>query len=215
MSDPDQHVRDLAADGGPTAWFDRLYVEAAAGAAVVPWDRGAPHPLLTQWLSESGLDPHGRLALVVGCGLGEDAELLSRLGFAATAFDVSPAAIRAARERFPASTVHYRVADLLAPPAAWHRGFDLVVESMTVQSMPVAVRTAAIEHVRDFVAPGGTLLVMAFARLDTEPGQGPPWGVSREELDSFAQDGLQAVDVERPSQTPDLLRWRAQFRRSP
>lgn len=214
VTDPDQHARDLAANGGPTAWFDQLYVEAAAGAAVVPWDRGAPHPVLIAWLAELDLDPRGRRALVVGCGLGEDAELLSRLGFATTAFDVSPGAVRAAGERFPASTVDYRVADLLDPPAAWHRGFDLVVESMTVQSMPVSVRWTAIAHVRELVAPGGTLLVIAFGRLDAEPGEGPPWGVSQDELGSFAQDGLQALDVRGPHETPDVLRWRARFRRS-
>src|SRR5438477_8674141 len=101
VTDPDQHTRELAADGGPTAWFDRLYQEAAAGTAVVPWDRGAPHPLLAPWLDELDLDPRGRQALTVGCGLGADAELLATLGFETTAFDVSPTAIRTARERFP------------------------------------------------------------------------------------------------------------------
>jgi 2-polyprenyl-3-methyl-5-hydroxy-6-metoxy-1,4-benzoquinol methylase len=78
-----------------TAWFERLY---AAGGGV-PWDRGAPHPLLADWAR--GRSFAGGRALVVGCGLGEDAELVARLGFVTTAFDVSPTAIERARERFP------------------------------------------------------------------------------------------------------------------
>src|SRR5215472_10485502 len=55
-------------------------------------------------------------ALVVGCGLGDDAEELARLGMQVVAFDVASAAVESARRRFPASTVRYEVADLLAPP---------------------------------------------------------------------------------------------------
>jgi protein-L-isoaspartate O-methyltransferase len=41
----------------------------------------------------------GKRALVVGCGLGYDAEFLARLGYAVTGFDVAPTAIeRAVRE---------------------------------------------------------------------------------------------------------------------
>ncbi|MFC4943625.1 class I SAM-dependent methyltransferase [Pseudonocardia sp. GCM10023141] len=213
MTDPDQHTRDLAAGGGPTAWFDRLYTEAAAGTAVVPWDRGTPHPLLEPWLVELELDQRDRRALTIGCGFGEDAELLARHGFATTAFDVAPTAVEGARRRFPGSTVDYRVADLLSPPPEWRHGFDLVVEIMTVQAMPVSVRAAAIAHVRDLVAPGGTLLVIALARLVPDPGIGPPWGLAHDELNAFARDGLAAVAIRGPQEAPGVLRWRAQFHR--
>jgi SAM-dependent methyltransferase len=52
----------------------------------------------------------GRRALVVGCGLGADAEYLAGLGFATTGFDISEAAIRIAQQRHPGSPVHYLVA---------------------------------------------------------------------------------------------------------
>ena len=35
--------------GDPTGWFEQLYAQAAAGQAVVPWDRGEPNPLLVEW----------------------------------------------------------------------------------------------------------------------------------------------------------------------
>lgn len=187
----------------PTGWFERLYVAADAGDAVVPWDRGGPHPLIVQWAQAR--KPSGRTALVVGAGLGFDAEYIASLGFDTTAFDVSATAVRRAQER--GSPVRYRTADLLDPPAEWRGAFDLVVESLTVQSMPVGVRPAAIRNVAGMVAPGGTLLVIAFAGEEPEAYEGPPWPLSRDDIEAFGQE-LEPVAVEQQAQ-----RWRVEFRR--
>ena len=61
-------------------------------------------------------DGAGRRAVVVGAGLGADAEHLVQHGWRTVAFDVSPAAVRLARQRHPDSQVAYQVADLLALP---------------------------------------------------------------------------------------------------
>jgi len=66
------------AEGSPTAWFDRLYRGAVAGAVSMPWDRDAPSPPLAAWAPERVRA--GDRAAVVGCGLGADAEFLARLG---------------------------------------------------------------------------------------------------------------------------------------
>ena len=50
-------------------------------------------------------------ALIIGCGLGDDAEALAKLGFEVTAFDISTSAIAWCQQRFPDSTVNYLVAD--------------------------------------------------------------------------------------------------------
>ncbi len=44
-------------------------------------------------------------AVVIGCGLGADAEYVASLGFDTTSFDISGTAIRLARQRFPGSAV--------------------------------------------------------------------------------------------------------------
>lgn len=72
-------------------------------------------------------------AVVVGCGLGADAEYLAVLDSETVAFDVSATAVDPSRQGWPASTVRYLAADLIAPPLEWREAFDLVVEVITVQ----------------------------------------------------------------------------------
>jgi len=220
--DPDERTRMLAAEslatGHPTAWFELLYVAAESGEATLPWDRGTPHPLFSEWANDhlgtgGGSSPGN--ALIVGSGLGEDAEFIATFGFDTMAFDVSESAIGAARRRFPESTVRYLTADLLDPPPNWQRAFDLVVEIFTVQALPEPYRRRAIRNVAGLVASGGTLLVIAAARNEDDAVNGPPWPLTRSEIDTFASDGLEPreiEDVRMPAQ-PDVRRWRATFHR--
>jgi SAM-dependent methyltransferase len=211
----DEHYRRLSAAslaaGDATGWFEKLYAQAEDGAAQVPWDRPTP----STNLSAAGLPPGaGRRALVVGCGLGRDAEYLAGLGYATTAFDIAATAVRVARERHPDSPVDYRVADLLDPPAAWRRAFDLVLESNNVQALPPPLRQRAIAAPATFVAGSGTLLVLAAAAAEGD-GDGPPWPLTRAEIDAFATDGLRQVSAEEIPAPDDPLtvRWRAVYTR--
>ena len=215
--DPHEQSRRLASESlagdDPTGWFERLYVAAEDGAAVVPWGRGAPNPLLAEWAEARAITGRGRRALVVGSGLGDDAEYVAGLGFDTVAFDIAATAVRIARRRFPASEVDYRVADLLEPPREWGEAFDLVVESITVQALPPDLHPAATARVTEMVAPGGTLLVISGGRDDRDgPVEGPPWPLTRAELDAFARGDLRPVRVEALG-APGERRWRAEFRR--
>ncbi|WP_309234384.1 class I SAM-dependent methyltransferase [Nocardia sp. XZ_19_385] len=220
MSNPDDaDATRLASEalrrGDPTGWFEQLYAEAAAGSAIVPWDAAAPNPLLVEWVSRRPPAHADQRALVIGCGLGRDAEYIAAQGFRTTAFDISETALATARARFPESTVDYVVADLRSPPEPWVGAFDLVVEAITVQSMPLSVRDQAIVQVSSLVAPGGTLLVISGIRAEGEDVDGPPWPLTRSEIDAFATNGLKPALVEelpRPDK-PNAFRWRAEFQR--
>ncbi len=213
----EEDTRRLAAAslaaGDATGWFEKLYAEAETGAAAVPWDRPQATPLLVDWAIAGGLDGVCRSALVVGCGLGRDAEFVAGLGFATTAFDISETAVRVARDRHPGSAVTYVVADLLDPPPSWLRGFDLVVESNTVQALPRDLRDRAIAAVGALVAPGGTLLVLGAVGSPGD-GDGPPWPLTREEVEAFAAGGPPLASLEQVPAVDDpaVLRWRAVFR---
>jgi len=219
-------ARTLAAEaagaGDETGWFERLYAEAEAGSAVVPWADGEVNPHLAEWAASAGqdggrADGSGKRALVVGCGLGYDAEYLAGLGYAVTGFDVAPTAIERAIRENPGTAVEYAVADLLRLPAAWAGAFDLVVEIYTVQPLLGQVRERAIAALHGPVAPGGTLLVIARATTEENPERDPammPWALTRRELD-LAGGPLRSVSVEQfmDDEDPPKLRWRAEFRR--
>jgi SAM-dependent methyltransferase len=224
MTTPDEFARRLAAQAvaadDPTGWFERVYAAAEAGQTQVPWDRGAPNWLLVDWARAAGLAGAGlagarRSAVVVGCGLGEDAEFVAGLGFDTTAFDISPTALRAAKRRYPDSPVRYGPGDMLNLPGDWLAAFDLVVESLTLQALSDPPRASAIASVGRLVGPAGTLIVIARAREPGDPDEGPPWALTRAEIDALAGPGLVPVRIEdlRDPGPPAARRWRAEFRR--
>lgn len=179
---------------------------------MVPWDAPTPNPLIVDALGHAP-DASARSALVVGCGLGRDSEHVASLGYRTTGFDVSPTAIAAARRRFPESVVDYVVADVLDLPPQWSGSFDLVVESITVQSMPLSVRDTAIAAIARTVAPGGRLLVVSGVRAEGVDVDGPPWPLTATEIESFGAQGLRQESIEQVerSDIPGSRRWCAWF----
>lgn len=215
------HARELSAAanerGEPLSWFEDIYAEAARdGLEVLPWAGLRPNLNLVEWLDREQVDGSGLRALVVGCGLGDDAEELSRRGFQTTAFDLSPTAVSLAKQRFPETRVDYRTANLLEPPANWRRGFDFVFEAYTLQAMPQELRSDALGSVASLVAPGGRLLVIARAREEDETSEGVPFPLSRGDLNRIVEAGLAEVRLEDcmdEYKDPPVRRFRALYRR--
>jgi SAM-dependent methyltransferase len=211
-------VRQLAQQSwdqnDPTGWFETLYANAQGDPAAIPWADLAPNPNLVQWLQQSPR-PAGTRALIVGCGLGDDAELLTELGWTVTAFDVSSSAIAWCQSRFDRSDTTYQIADLLDLPADWQAQFDFVVEAYTLQALPAEVRAQAIPCVAACVAPGGTLLVIARGRDEADPVGLLPFPLTRSELQAFCQSGLTLAQFEDyiEPETPPARRFRVEYRR--
>ncbi|MDE2362506.1 MAG: class I SAM-dependent methyltransferase [Hyphomicrobiales bacterium] len=210
----DPHKRQGGAEADPFRrhWFEDVYNLAGEDAACVPWANLEPHPLLADWLAQH--DIASRRALDVGCGLGDNAEALAARGAATTAFDLSPKAIDWAKKRFPASSATYLAADLFAAPAQWRQHFDLVHECYTLQALPASLLPQAAAALASFVAPDGRLLVIARARPNAAAPAGPPWPLSRENIEALATGGLTLVSVEEIEPAGEPLHWRALYRRA-
>jgi SAM-dependent methyltransferase len=176
-----------------TDWFDRLYREAAGDPARVPWAAQAVCPIVADYLSDH---PGPGRAVVVGCGIGDDAEAVAAAGYDTLGFDVSPEAIAWCERRYPDSAVIYRVADLFSLPDEWAGRFDLVVEVRTVQSLPPGRQGQVMDAVAGLVAPGGRLLLVALARAEGVVPHGPPWAITRRELERMGSTGLEEVSME-------------------
>jgi 2-polyprenyl-3-methyl-5-hydroxy-6-metoxy-1,4-benzoquinol methylase len=182
--------------GDFSGFFDTVYATANGNAQSIPWADLQPHPLALSWLEAHNIEGTGKRALVVGCGLGDDAEELARRGFQVTAFDVSPNAIAWCKERFPTSSVEYQGADLFATPEQWRQAFDFVLEIYTVQALPIARRSQAIASIASFVAPAGQLLIVCRARDPQDDPGTMPWPLTRAELAEFEQAGLRETTLE-------------------
>lgn len=211
--------RKLAQDaidaGTPLAWFETLYREAEDNEAVIPWADMVANPNLADWFAQSDSIVQLNNSLVIGCGLGDDAEFIRQCGLEVTAFDLSRTAIEWCRKRFPNSTVDYLVADLLESADAWRRRFDLVVEIYTLQVLPAKLREDAISRIAECVRPGGTLLVIARGRDEAEDPGAMPWPLLRRELEHFVRCGLTEVRFEDyvDREDPPVRRFRVEYHR--
>jgi SAM-dependent methyltransferase len=179
-----------------TGWFETLYSEAQGNLDAIPWaDRGVNH-WLPDWINSSQLNCQNLRVLVVGCGLGDDAEYLAGLGAKVTAFDLSQTAIDWCQQRFPNSQVNYQAVDLFTAPAEWKLGFDLVIEIYTIQALPANIRPQAIDSIGSFVAPMGKLLVVCRGRNPEDACDNLPFPLTHAELDRFTNSGLVEASFE-------------------
>lgn len=211
-----QLAQDYVAKGDALGWFEVLYSEAQADPRCVPWADLEPNPHLVAWLSQRTTPAEGRAALVVGCGLGDDAEFLRERGYRVVAFDISVTAVGWCRSRFPQSAVDYVAADLLQPKPAWNGAFDFVFEAYTLQVLPRPLRQSAMQRAAEFLKPGGTLLVVCRGREPDGPEGQMPWPLLREELSEFERCGLALEGFEEfwdQREDPPVWRFRASYTR--
>lgn len=208
-----QLAAEFLARADAKGWFEALYAEAGSNFAAVPWADLAPNPNLVDWSTKQNLVGAGKTALVIGCGYGDDAEFLADIGFQVVAFDISPTAITACKQRFLNSSVSYQVADMFNPPENWVQSYNFVLESYTLQVLPPELRVVAIEKISRFVAPLGELLVIARGREATDSLGAMPYLLTKLELDQFEAYGLSCSSFEDylDGETLSVRRFRALY----
>ncbi len=215
----DENVRKIIQSyydrGDPVGWFDALYEWAGGDASKVPWGDRRPNKNLVDWVSREQIRGNCRSAVVVGCGLGDDADFLAKYGFNVTAFDISAKAIEWAGRRFTSKRVRFVVADLLHLPPEWVGRFDFVFEAYTIQPLPNSLRAAAIAGVASLVKPGGELLLITRGRDDHDPAPELPWPLTSSEVARFDAAGLRRLAFEDyyDDEEPPVRRFRALFAR--
>jgi len=176
-----------------SAWFNDLYEEHKENHEKIPWARKAVNPLLQSYLEDES-NTHKGKALVVGCGLGDDAHALEVAGYEVVAIDVSEAALEIAKERSVGSSIKYEKQDIFDMPQKYDEHFDFVFEALTIQSLPREFREKMIAAVVKTLAPNAKLLVVAHKQQ--REFDGPPWPLTQEEVDLFKSHGLKELSFE-------------------
>ena len=178
----------MQAHNKASEWFDGLYEKNKNSQENIPWARQSVNPLLQTYLDED--IEHSGKALVIGCGLGDDAIALEHAGYDVTAIDVSQTALELARKRFSDSRVKFVKQDIFE----YDEQFDFVFEALTIQSLPIEFREKMIKAVANTVAKDGKLLLVAHQRGDIL--NGPPWPLTKEEVDLFKKEDLTELSHE-------------------
>jgi len=200
--------------GDPNGWFEEFYGLAEGDIHKIYWADLAPNPCLVSWLEANATRGLAR-STVIGCGLGDDAELLARHGYEVTAFDISASAVDMCRRRYPDSSVKYLEADLFDVPKDWIRGFDLVFECNTIQILVGDQRIQCREAIAELVAPDGVALVSCRSREPGQEADGFPVPLDRDEIDGFQISGLseEQFDAYDDEQDPPVPHFFAVYRR--
>ncbi len=201
--------------GDATGWFDALYKEAEGNNEKIPWADLEPNRFFVEFAEKTNLQGNNRTALVVGCGLGDDARYLHDLGFKVTAFDISRTAIEWARRLHHDTDIKFVVADLFDTPKEWFQAFEFVLEVYTIQPLPMEMRSRVIDAIANFVKFQGKLVVVTRGRADDEIPPEMPWALSRKDLSRFEENGFRELNFEvtKGDEEPPIPRFIVEYER--
>jgi SAM-dependent methyltransferase len=153
--------------------WEKVYADKAT-----PWDVGKPDRELAKLVRKGVLRPCKVLEL--GCGNGNDAVFLARLGFDVTAVDISEKAVQESRKRAEKSRVKVRflVADV-ADLRTIKEKFDFVLDRCCFHFLPKEKRAGYFRNLRRLLKTGSYLFLVVSSKRDPVKG---PYGFSKQEI---------------------------------
>jgi len=184
--------------------FEASYIEGSP-----PWDIGRAQPELVR-LAE-GARITGRV-IDVGCGTGENALYLAKLGLDVVGVDGSREAIRQARDKANSRgiSITFDLADVLELDD-YRDSFDTATDSGVFHVFEDDDRPRYERSVHGVLHPGGRLFLLCFS--DRQPGDWGPRRVSQQELrDTFASGWhMDSIDEARfvTNYVPRVAAWLA------
>ncbi len=153
-----------------------------------PWEKGKPTPVLEEVLARHPEVFRGRV-LVPGCGFGHDARWLAEHGMKVTGADIASQAIEGAQAMDTEKRVDFRLVDLFALPEDMRGAFDVVWEHTCLCALPLELRNAYAGAIKSSLKTNGMVAGVFFMNPDMDPGEeGPPFGISVEELEKLWRD---------------------------
>jgi methyl halide transferase len=198
------------------AYWDGLYAGGEDG-----WDLGAPSPPLAAWLAAGGRFEAARPGApariaVPGCGRGHDARLLADRGYRVSGFDFADAAVAQARALAArdAADVTFEQRDVFGLAADYPGAFDAVWEYTCFCAIDPARREEYARVVHAILRPGGVLLGCFFPLREGDGG--PPFPVSRAEVERVLAPGFEVVSAGPPAESAERrrgLEWLVEARR--
>ena len=210
-----QMVKEHHENDEPFSWCDSIYTDAKGDYKAVFWSDLQASPYLIKWLEENKQHAKNKKAIVIGCGVGDDAEALSDYGYEVIAFDISNEAIRLCKNRYPNTKVNYLVANLFDYKESWLENFDLVYECNTIQILPGEYRNKARKAISNLLCKNAHILVSCRSRKKNEKQDEIPLPLDFEEINNFVtKDALTEISFKAydDSQIPSVPHFFAVYK---
>jgi 2-polyprenyl-3-methyl-5-hydroxy-6-metoxy-1,4-benzoquinol methylase len=136
----------------------------------IPWYREDPPDALVELVENGRIQPCRCIDL--GCGTGNYSRYLSKKGFTVTGIDISPSAIRIAKESARENGVmcDFITADVLHAGDQIQGTFDFAFDWEVLHHVFPQKRKRYVESVFSLLNPGGTYLSVCFSDKDTQFG---------------------------------------------
>jgi methyl halide transferase len=170
-----------------------------------PWDKGAAAPPLLEWIQKHG--PLGGEVLVPGCGPGHDVRAIAAASpkSLVIGLDIAPGALKEASRYATVGREVFQCADIFSLPEPFQNRFDWVFEHTLFCAVQPSQRPAYVPAIASALKPDGLLLAIFFLNPwdpgdEIPEGGGPPFGVTKEELDNLFTRRFQLVEEFQPKE---------------
>jgi methyl halide transferase len=188
---------------GIAIWRTRMKWDELYQSGDTPWEKGAPAPPLLEWLRTRGA-LEGEV-LVPGCGFGHDVRAIAAASPRSTVIgiDISATALKEALGFSSVGREVFQSADIFALPQSLQRRFDWVFEHTCFCAIRPERRHDYLQMAVSALKPEGQLLAVFFLNpWDPEDeipeGGGPPFGVTKEELDVLFSPHFNVIEELKP-----------------
>jgi len=188
-------------------FFENVYKNASENLDKIPWATFDANEYLQDFFKNKEKVTNKK-ALVIGCGLGDDAQFLTKMGYIVDAIDISPTSIKLAKQRFDNKNINFSVEDIFELPSNMINNYDFVYEGLTIQSIDPKHRIQLIEIISSLNNDNGELLLYTNYQEDIDTFGGPPWPLYKRDLALFLDYDYKLEDYKEEYETKNIAPYK-------
>jgi len=189
-------------------FFENIYNTKSDNLNSIPWAKLEVNEYLKDYLNNNA-NTNNKKALVIGCGIGDDADYLASKGYEVDAFDISPSAINIAKKRFCNKNINFFVQDIFSLPNNMINSYDFVYEGLTIQSINPKFKNELIKIISSLGKKDSHLLLYSNFQDDIDNYDGPPWPLYKRDFALFLSYDYKLLDYKEEFESKSIAPYKA------